>query len=695
MKRPILNSIVTTAFTLLIHLFSYGQSSNIAPTLTATGDQLFCPGFPMKIVTNMTIVDPDDTGIDAVYIQISSGYSSGQDVLNLTGLHPSINTSWSTLTGTLTLSGVSAQPTYTDLIAAIKDVAYSCSSSNPTGSRTFSITVGQANYLPSTGHYYKYIPALGVTWTDAKNYAQASTYYGIQGYLATITSAAEAQICGAQASGTGWIGGSDASQEGVWKWVCGPENGTVFWNGTFQGSTTTFAFWNAGEPNNMGGSENYAHVTAPGVGITGSWNDLSNTGDSSGNYQPKGYIVEYGGMPNDPVLHISTSTTITIPSITNASSNTICGTGSVALQAVSNTGTVNWYDSPSGGNYLGSGNNFNSPIINSNTVFYMAPHSNGCPDNSRTPLTALVTPKPILTVTSPYFMCEEEYKIINVSTTSGIMYWYDSQTSTTPIFLGTHFIVPNIHNNTTFYAEADYNGCHSVRSPVLVNVFAAPLAADENYEVCQGTILTLNAGNPNMTYLWSSGETTQTITTNGLTNYSVTITTPAPESCSKTKQFYIIYNAPPIIESVLVQESTITIITSQSGNFEYSIDGNSYQASNSFTVPEGGIYTCYVREKNQCGMDKTKVAVILYPDYFTPNGDGYNDVWTIKGMSNYPSASIQIFDRFGKLISVLHGHTNSWDGTFNGKPLPASDYWFVAKLIDSLPETKGHFAIKR
>ena len=695
MKRLTQNNILTTSLILLLQMFCFAQSSNIAPILTATGNQLFCPGVPMKIVTDMNIVDPDDIGIDAIYIQISSGYINGQDLLTLNGLHPNISTSWSALTGTLTLSGTSNQPTYIDLIAAIKDVEYSCSSTNPSGIRTFSITVGQANYLPSTGHYYQYIPSLGVTWTDAKNYAQASTYYGIQGYLATITTSEEAQICGAQAAGAGWIGGSDAIQEGVWKWVCGPENGTVFWNGNFQGSTSTFAFWNTGEPNNNGGNENYAHVTAPGVGIAGSWNDLSNTGDSSGNYQPKGYIVEYGGMPGDPTLHISTSTTITIPTITSASSSTICGTGSVTLQANSITGTVNWYDSPSGGNYLGSGNIFNTPIINSSTLFYMVPHSNGCPDNSRTPITALVTPKPILTVTSPYFMCEEEYKIIDVSTTSGIMFWYDNPTSSTPIFLGTHFVVPNIHNNTTFFAEADYNGCHSDRLPVLVNVFAAPLAVDENYDVCQGENLTLNAGNPNMSYLWSTGETTQSIFTNGLTSYSVTITSPAPESCSKIKHFNINYHSPPVIESVLVQNLTLSIITSQPGNFEYSIDGNLFQASNTFTVFEGGIYTCYVREKNQCGMDQTKIAVLSYPEYFTPNGDGFNDTWAVKGISDYPAARTSIYDRFGKLITVLQYSNFSWDGTYNSKPLPATDYWFVVKLIDGLPETKGHFSLKR
>ncbi|MFY8009942.1 MAG: lectin, partial [Flavobacterium sp.] len=122
--------------------------NNIAPTLIATGNQIYCPGTAMKIVTNMTITDPDDTGIDAVYIQISSGYTLGEDLLTLTGTHPNITTLWNPTTGTLSLSGVSGQPTYTQLIAAIKDVEFSSNATNPSGIRNFSISVGQANYLP-------------------------------------------------------------------------------------------------------------------------------------------------------------------------------------------------------------------------------------------------------------------------------------------------------------------------------------------------------------------------------------------------------------------------------------------------------------------------------------------------------------------------------------------------------------------
>ncbi len=669
--------------------------NNVAPVLVATGNQIYCPGSSMKIVTNMSFTDPDDPGIDAVYIQISSGYAMNEDLLTLSGTHPNINANWNSSTGKLTLTGISSQPTYAELEAAIEDIEFSNNSANPTGSRSFSITIGQANYLPSNGHYYEFKPNIGVFWANAKVLAENSTYYGLQGYLATITSQEEAQIAGEQASGAGWIGGSDQEIEGTWKWMCGPELGTIFWIGNFTGYTNNFAFWNTGEPNSVG-DEDYAHVTAVGIGIPGSWNDLSNSGETSGDYQPKGYIVEYGGMPGDPVLNISTSTTLIIPSIISTVEPNRCGDGTVTLEAVSNTGIVHWYSSLTGGSLLGTGNSFTTPILSVDTIFYAVAHSPNCPDNARVPVTAFVTPKPVLTANSPYFMCSESYEVIEVLTTSGILFWYDSPTSTFPIFLGTNFTIHNLFQDTTYYAQADYNGCLSDRIPVEVRVFETPNVSDEDYIICEEDNLILDAGIPNLIYSWSTGATSQTIPYDGQANYSVTVTTLPPESCSKVKHFTILSYSSPQITNIQVSNLTATIFVSGNGNYEYSIDGGPFQSSNVFTVEEGGVYTCVVREiGNDCGFDTESFIIVSFPQYFTPNNDNFNDTWTVKGISNYPEAEIKIFDRFGKLVFVINNQNPSWDGTFNGKIVPASDYWYVAKINESFPENRGHFSLKR
>jgi hypothetical protein len=293
------------------------SASNAPPVVSATGDQTYCPGTTIPIAESISITDSDDTSTNAVYIQISGGYVNGEDVLSLTGTHPAITASWDATEGKLSLTGPAL---YTEFETAIMAVEYSSSAGNPSGTRQFSITVGSANFLPSTGHYYEYIPSLGITWTSANTSANARTYFGLQGYLATLTSQSEADFSGSQAAGTGWIGGSDAATEGVWLWVTGPEAGTNFWNGTAAGSSPNFAFWNTGEPN-QSGDEDYAHITHPNVNPNGSWNDLTNTGAASGDYQPQGYVVEYGGMPGDPTLNITDVTSITVDDIDPTASN--------------------------------------------------------------------------------------------------------------------------------------------------------------------------------------------------------------------------------------------------------------------------------------------------------------------------------------------------------------------------------------
>ncbi|MGB7393864.1 MAG: LamG-like jellyroll fold domain-containing protein [Pricia sp.] len=325
--------------------------NDMPPTVDAEGDQDYCPGFSIPIAESISITDSDDTTTTAIYIQISSGYITGEDLLTLTGSHPNITASWNALEGELTLTGPA---TYSEFEAAILAIEYSSSAAAPTGWRQFSITVGEANYLPATGHYYRYIDDIGITWTDANAAANASTYFGLQGYLATLTSQEEANFSGTQAAGTGWIGGSDAATEGVWEWVTGPEAGLNFWNGAVGGSSPNFAFWNTNEPNQQG-NEDYAHITHPNVNPNGSWNDLSNTGANSGDYQPQGYVVEYGGMPGDPVLNISDVTSITMVEPATISAQPVNQTvedGANATFSVTATGTnlvYQWQQSTDGG----------------------------------------------------------------------------------------------------------------------------------------------------------------------------------------------------------------------------------------------------------------------------------------------------------------------------------------------------------
>lgn len=137
----------------------------------------------------------------------------------------------------------------------------------------------------SNGHYYEAFTNTPLSFDGATAVANGSTYLGQQGYLVTITSQAEQGFVSSLISAGYWINGSDRVDEGVWRWLAGPEQDQIFWNGGPGGSAPpgAYANWAGNEPNNSG-DEDYIWGNWSGP----TWNDIS-----SANLF---YVVEYGGL---------------------------------------------------------------------------------------------------------------------------------------------------------------------------------------------------------------------------------------------------------------------------------------------------------------------------------------------------------------------------------------------------------------
>jgi gliding motility-associated-like protein len=289
--------------------------------------------------------------------------------------------------------------------------------------------------------------------------------------------------------------------------------------------------------------------------------------------------------------------------------------------------------------------------------------------------------------------------------------------------------------NTTNYRNIDYpnqqdiwvrvesildNACYGLGPHIKLIVNPKPNIdtnkdGHDNKLVCSNLpsfFVELNAGitngypTTNYSYVWTKDgiilptETNSILNVNNNGNYSVTVSNTA--GCLRTRTVQVTASDVATINSVdiidLTDVNSVTVNASGKGLYEYSLDAplGPFQTSNLFENVAAGIHDIYVIDKNGCGIISKQVAVIGVPKFFTPNGDGFNDYWNIKGVNSIFSSKsiIYIFNRYGKLMKQILPSSQGWDGTINGEPLPADDYWFTVKLEDGR-EAKGHFSLKR
>ena len=248
-----------------------------------------------------------------------------------------------------------------------------------------------------------------------------------------------------------------------------------------------------------------------------------------------------------------------------------------------------------------------------------------------------------------------------------------------------------------------------------------PITFPEVLGSCEGeNELEVTAGDPADGYRWyqiaQQGRETllgtgPTIELPGEGEYRLEIFNllPDPENpsfeCASSQVFTVTQSEPPVIEGVDVTlgagEISIEVRVSGQGDYEYALDNpeGPYQDSNRFTGLPLQNYVVYVRDRNGCGISEVLVEPDLtadgFPKFFTPNGDNINDRWQyIPPLSGENTIrELYIFDRYGKLLKQVDP-LEGWDGSFNGQPMPSSDYWYRA--VDTENKVfQGHFSLKR
>jgi gliding motility-associated-like protein len=245
----------------------------------------------------------------------------------------------------------------------------------------------------------------------------------------------------------------------------------------------------------------------------------------------------------------------------------------------------------------------------------------------------------------------------------------------------------NNSNPQTIYARVKHKTlplCYATTSFTIFAGITPILSPEVPVFLCEGSTEILTADSGYSSYLWSNGQTTQSITISAAGTYTVTVKTDYEDfSCEATKNFVVTASNKATIEALDIKDwsynqNSVVVVVTGLGTYNYSLDNINFQSSNTFTNLLEGEYTVYVKDLNGCGTVKSPFVLLNYPKYFTPNGDGYNDTWHIE-LSNFePNFIVTIFDRFGKLITRLKSAGPGWDGMYNGQTVPSTDYWFVS-----------------
>ncbi|MGB2685631.1 MAG: T9SS type B sorting domain-containing protein, partial [Olleya sp.] len=186
------------------------------------------------------------------------------------------------------------------------------------------------------------------------------------------------------------------------------------------------------------------------------------------------------------------------------------------------------------------------------------------------------------------------------------------------------------------------------------------------------------------------------------------ITTDAGDiECISSKLIDVVASEEATITAINVNNlplgKTILISVTGDGQYEYSLTSRDgpFQDSPMFVEMPTRNYTAYVRDKNGCGTTDRLVDRDIskkdFPSFFTPNGDGINDYWQyVPPIENFESVIdvIHIYNQFGSLIKQINPNSMGWDGTFNTKEMPQTDYWYKATFINQQP-IMGHFSLIR
>jgi gliding motility-associated-like protein len=447
----------------------------------------------------------------------------------------------------------------------------------------------------------------------------------------------------------------------------------------------------------------------------GSW---SGTGVNGSTFSPDGlngpitltYSVGSGICASNLAQTVNVASAVGAPAITGPTTFCDGQQPSAIVATVLQGAEVNWYSDAALTSLIQTGNGF-VPTPNLDATYYVTQSFPGCASLASTVNVSFnETPSAPITETNVVYCNGQSFPTLSANG-SGVITWFNDQALTEQVGTGTSF-TPDLSILPDLFVQASEGSCRSevvqiqfsegaIVTAEIIN--SAPLVTCDFQPVVLSTDATQGI-------LWSTGETTSTITIDNGGTYTLTVT----GACnSATDQLVFIDNGVVAdfdlnAENGIAPMSVVAVNTSLNADQTvfYLDDELGQVISGTPFVLEEGEYVVKLVARNDEGcadsLSRTITVisgnlVVAIPNSFTPNGDGFNDnfVPKINGMAEL---SFAIFNRWGSEVVSWNDLNGKWDGSINGTPSPEGVYFYVMKgkdLLGSLVEKSGSITIKR
>ncbi len=287
------------------------------------------------------------------------------------------------------------------------------------------------------------------------------------------------------------------------------------------------------------------------------------------------------------------------------------------------------------------------------------------------------------------------------NTCAGTPVLLDPGDTTATYYWSTGETTPTIYAETSgiYWVNLSSGGVCNVSDTIDVTINASPIVnLGPDRVSCEGSFILADTATGD--YLWSTGETTQSIEVEASGTYFLTVTNDAGCSASDTVDISIL-GLPPVVfdtDTLVCLEGSVTLSVNN-------VPGATYlwstgETENSISVSDTGMYAVTIAYEEGCDVSDSVRVVdcdlpMVFPNLITPNGDGKNDFWVIDNLKYHPKHKLMIFNRNGNLVYETDFYNNDWDGTLNGKMLPATSYYYVLTVEGYENPYKGSVTIIR